>query len=148
FLMSDGDPDSPFYQFARKGFERGSLLPGSSPLPEQARIIISLRAGQPGDPAWWDRIEERLGMRPIGPQEGMAILGLMRRRLDGMAMDDDRLFRALTILFERGKLPASSHAEFGDYALTVLGRPDVATRLFVDAVSVPPRDPAYGRKIL
>src|SRR5690606_19589931 len=87
FLMSGGDPDSPFYQFARKEFERGSLLPGSSPLPEQALIIISLRAGQPVDPAWWDRIEEKLGTRPIGPQEGMAILGLMRRRLDGMAID-------------------------------------------------------------
>ncbi len=148
FLMSGGNPDSPFFQFARKEFERGSLLPGSSPLPEQALIIISARAGQPADPIWWDRIEEKLRTRPIGPQEGMAILGLMRRRQDGMTIDDRRLSQALDVLFERGKLPPSSYAEYGDYALTVLNRPDLATRLFVDAVSVPPRDPAYGRKIL
>src|SRR5690606_31888289 len=37
--FSGGNPDSPFFQFAVREFERGSKLSGSSPLPEQGLLL-------------------------------------------------------------------------------------------------------------
>jgi hypothetical protein len=148
FLMAGNSADSPFYWFAMREFERGSQLPKSSPLPEQALIILSITAGQEPQQAWWDRIDRKLTERPIGPQEGMTVMGMLRKRMNGMAIDDYRLSRSLEILFERGQLPANAYAEYGDYALGILGNADLSTRMFVQSVSVAPRDPAYGQQVL
>lgn len=148
FLMAGNSPDSPFYHFAMLEFERGSQLPTSSPLPEQALIILSTTAGQQAKTEWWDRMDRKLTHRPISPQEGMAVMGLLRRRMQGLAIDDHRLAQSLAILFERGRMPPNYYAEYGDYALSILEQPALSTRLFVESVSVAPRDPRYGQQIL
>lgn len=128
--LSDANPDSPFFQFAMKEFERGSRLPKSSPLPEQGLILLAATTGQPVQDRWWQSLIEKVQRRPVGPQEVIAVTGLMKQRYAGIAMDDQRLAQAYSLLLARGDLPAHLHAEFGDFALNYLHDEDQADAAF------------------
>jgi hypothetical protein len=147
-ILADRSPDSPFYQFAEAEFERGSRLPGASPLPEQALILLAATAGLEPKQEWWSRIEHKLSTQTIGPQESSAVMGLLKQRYNGLELDDAMLARSLRLLFSRQQMPAAAHAQYGDYALNYLHDEALATRQFVDAVSVPPLDPDYATQIL
>src|SRR5690606_13318529 len=115
--MSDGNPDSPFYAMGALEFERGSRLPGASPLPEQGLILMAATTGQPVKDAWWDRLIHKVRTRPLGPQETMSVTGLMSQRYRGVALDDRRLSEAYAALLQRAP-QAHLFARYGDFALT------------------------------
>lgn len=146
--MSGMDPNSPFYFMAVKEFERGSRLPGSSPLPEQGLILIAALSGQVADPAWWNRLNEKISTRPIGPQEQGAIQGLMQHRYKGLALDDQQLGKALATMFQRSKMPPGAYAQYADYAMVYLHDEDLAERMFVAAIDNNPTDSDYATRIL
>jgi hypothetical protein len=141
--LGGDDANSPFYSLAQKEFERGSRLPGASPLPEQGLLILSAAAGVPAEPAWWDRFQQKIEQRPIGPQERMAVVGLLRQREKGLPIDDRRLAQAYTVLLERHPAPAHIHAQFGDHAISHLGDAALAESLFLKATDLSADDPEY-----
>lgn len=146
--MSDSLPNSPFFDFAAAEFERSSLLPSASPLPEQGLILMHATVGKPVKDEWWQRLIHKVKTRPISPQESMAVLGLMRQRYEGVELDDDRLSEALRALLDRKRQPAHVYARIGDYALTYLNDEDFADRMFLSAIEYSTHDPEYGARVL
>src|SRR5690606_8457669 len=114
---------------ATKEFERGSRLPGSSPLPEQGLILMTASSAQTVNPVWWDRLNEKLRTRPIGPQEQGAISGLMQHRYKGLALDDEQLGKALATMCQRSKMPPKAYAQYADYAMIYLHDENLAERM-------------------
>lgn len=144
--MSDSDPDSPFFHLGQQEFERGSRLPGSSPLPEQGLIVMAATTGQPVRTEWWVSLIHKVRTRPIGPQETMAVTGLLERRYEGIPLDDAYLETAVAALIERAP-SATLYARYGDYALTYLGNRDLARRMFLEAVNLSRDDPSYAPRL-
>ena len=139
-VLGDGSAESPFYAMAMREFERGASLPTSSPLPEHALLLMAAIAGEDANPAWWDGLDRKLLERKIGPQEKLAVFGLLRQRFEGLALDDRRLMRSLGIAFSKGDFPPSAHVQFADYALQFGHDEAMATRLYVQAITLPPPD--------
>jgi len=145
--MAGASGDSPFTAMAEAEFERGSRLPNASPLPEQALILVAASQGRPVKDEWWDRLIEKVRMRPIGVQEVMAVSGLLNQRYNGIELDDRRLSQALHVLFVRKEMSAYLYAQYGDYALTYLHDDALAEEMFVRAIDRAPTDAAYAARI-
>ncbi|MEO6102826.1 MAG: hypothetical protein ABIP44_04200, partial [Pseudoxanthomonas sp.] len=146
--MSGGDPNSAFFDFGRREFERGSQLPNSSPLPEQGLILMAATTGLPVKDEWWRRFIHKIQTRPISPEEAMAVSGLLRQRYEGIALDDQRLSQAGQALLARGNQPQQLYAQVGDHALTYLHDEALADRMFVGAIGRDPTDADYANRIL
>lgn len=114
---SGNDPASPLFARAIEEFRRGMALPGASPLPEHALILLMAHNGLPGEDAWWDSLEEKLRRRPIGPQEMLAMTALLRERKNGLVFDDARFQRAWAVLDGRGAVTPELGASYGNYLL-------------------------------
>jgi len=146
--MSGNDPESPFLSMGMQEFERGSRLPDASPLPEQGLLLMAAVSGYPVDPAWWDQLEEKIRTQPLGPQQVMAVQGLLTQHQRGNRVDPVRLARAYQTMLDRGGFPGHVHARFADFVLEELGDEDMANRLFVEAVSVDPDDSEFAWRLL
>lgn len=146
--LATQSPDSPFYGLAIEEFERGARLPGGSPLPEQGLVLMAASRGQPAEDWWWESMLSKLRFRPIGPQESMAVSGLLTNRLQGIELDDRRLAEAYGILAERGGVPVSDYLAYANHAGTILKDPALATRMYVAAMASPRMTPAYAQQIL
>lgn len=147
-LMSDMNPDSPFYRMAMLEFERGAVLPAASILPEQGLLLMSAASGRSANPAWWDRLERKLRTRPVSPQDLAGMMGLIDQRFAGLALDDARLSRAAAIAFERGRpAEAAMYARYGEYVLTYGNDEALASRLFVKAIEHSPHDREYANRL-
>jgi hypothetical protein len=146
--MAESNPDSPFYAWGIREFERGSRLPNASPLPEQGLILSAAAAGQPVKDEWWDRMIHKLETRPVGVQEGLAVVGLLRQRSEGVELDDRRLAEAYTTLAGRSGQLASTYAAMGDHAINTLGDEPLARELFLKAIDACRENPAYARQII
>lgn len=147
-VMSDSNPDSPFFSLGEQEFERASLLPNASPLPEQGLILMAATTGQPVNNEWWERLVAKIRTRPIGPQEIISVTGLMKQRYAGIELDDQRLSEAYAALLARDTMPAQFYAQYGDYALTYLHDEALADRMFVSAIERAPADAGYAVQIL
>lgn len=146
--MSDGNPNSPFYSFGAQEFERGSRLPGASPLPEQGLILMAATTGQPVNEEWWDRLVHKIRTQPPGPQQSIAVIGLMTQFRRGVELDPKRLGETYQALLDRDLWPAHMYAEFGDFALNELDDQDLADRMFVMAVKRDPSDLQFAALVL
>lgn len=147
-VMADGNKNSPFFSMAVTEFERGSRLPGSSPLPEQGLILLAGSVGEPAQEIWWQRLIEKLHTRPLGPQEQGAIAGLVKHRYEGIEIDDRHLAEAYAILAERSELPPFVYAQFGDHALRYLHDDALADRMFAAAIDSKKVDSKYAVQLL
>lgn len=146
--MSGSNPDSPFFDFGMREFERGSLLPNASPLPEQGMILMAATTGQPVKDEWWSRLIQKVETRPVSPQETMAVTGLLKQRYAGIPLDDRRLSQAYQSLLGRGGQPAQMYAQFGDYALKYLNDEGLADKMFVSSIEQNPTDADYANQII
>lgn len=146
--MADNSAGSPFFLMAMSEFERGSLLPTSSPLPEQGLIIMAAVSGAPTNAAWWDRIDRKLRNNPVGPQESMAITGLVTQRAQGLPIDDARLSQAYEILLIRKPGNASLHSLYAQYQLKVMRNQKLAARHFAMSIWSENAGPEYRERIL
>lgn len=146
--LSDNDADSPFHQFAREEYERGARLPGASPLPEQGLIVLAGTAGVPAQDAWWDSLISKLQDRPIGPQEMMAVTGLMAQRRDGVTMDDERLSQAYAVLLARGGMHPTLYIQYGDFAADALKDDALAERIYFEALESPLMDEQLANRMI
>lgn len=146
--MAGGNPDSPFRAKGEAEFERGSRLPNASPLPEQGLILVAASQGRPVKDEWWDRLIHKLKTRPLGPQEAMAVTGLLKQRYKGIVLDDRRLSEACSALLARRRMPAHVYAQYGDFALNYLKDEALAERMFVAAIERNPKDADYATRII
>lgn len=140
-VLAGNDANSRFYAMGIREFERGSRLPGASPMPEQGLIAFSAAAGQAADPAWWDRMAEKFRTRVIGPQEFSILTGLLELRRGGVVLDDRRFAEVYQIMCERTLMPPSQYIAFGEHALFQLQDEDLAFRLFVMGLDRSGNDP-------
>lgn len=132
--MSYASHDALFQQMAEREYERGSRLPGSSPMPEQGLLMLAANQGRPSKPEWWDRVIAKLESQAIGPQEMAMITGLLDYRLQGLPIDDIRLAEAYVVLVNRMQLPPTQYFAFGMHALVQLEDKPLAGQLFELAV--------------
>lgn len=146
-ILADGNPQSPFYAMGMTEFERGARLGNASPLPEQALILFSASMDQPVKDEWWRSFIAKLQTRPIGPQEQIAVSGLLEHRYKGVELDDHRLAEAYSTLAARVKLPARVYARLGDHALNYAHDQALADRMFVAAIETDPSDRDYAAMI-
>lgn len=146
--MSGSNPNSPFFDFGRREFERGSLLPNASPLPEQGLILMAATTHLPVKDEWWNRLIHKIETQPISPQQTAAVTGLLGQRYAGVVMDDRRLSQACQTLLARPGQPAHLYAQFGDYALNYLHDDTLADRMFVIAIERSHSDKEYADRLL
>lgn len=146
--ISGVDPDSPFYDFGKREFERAAALPGASALPEQGLIIMAASTGQPVDPAWWDSIMRKLRTGPRSVQQNLAVSGLLGTLNEGKPIDKARLVQAGLILGQRGGLAPEVLAQLGDIAVNDLHDTAASNHLFADAVRRTHGKSDYARQIL
>jgi hypothetical protein len=142
-LRAGGDATSEFYAMAEAEFERGSMVPNASPMPEQGLIVLAASAGQPAKAEWWDRVVHKLETRAIGPQELSMITGLLEMRENGLPIDDARFSDAYLVLVNRMQMPASQYYAFGDHALRHLQDEALALGLFKRAVEQSADQPEF-----
>lgn len=146
---SDGNPDSPFLQFAIEEFKRGSKLEDAGPFPEQGLILVSTMAGQPVDPDWWDTLVWKIQTQPIGPEHTMAVTGMLKQHRSGFALDPARLATVYQALLDRRpRWPGHVLANFADFVFEELDEPGRATRLYVRAVTDNPADLEFAHLLL
>ncbi len=145
--MAGNNPSSPFFSFAMAEFERGMKLPGSSPLPEHALILMAASADKPADNAWWDSLIRKLQTNPPGTQELLALKGLISQRSETLVLDDDRLAAACAALDTRNALPARVLAMCGDHAINYGNRPETAAHYFQRAVALSEDDPQFVKRM-
>ncbi|MBW8312517.1 MAG: hypothetical protein K0M64_10850 [Rhizobium sp.] len=140
-ILAANDPESPYFAMAEHEFERGSLIPGSGPLPEQGLIVLAASAGLDAKDEWWDRIVQKLESRVIGPQELTMIVGFLDLAAQGLPIDDHRLSEAYAVLARRAIMPASQYYAFGLHALEYADDPALAEVLLRSAVDHSEGDP-------
>ncbi|MBX3725709.1 MAG: hypothetical protein KF823_07295 [Xanthomonadales bacterium] len=142
------DPEHRAYGLARAEFQRAADLPGASPLPEQGLILLATAAGQPVDPAWWAAIEDKLAHRRVGPQEVVAVTGLLQRHQEGLTLDAEALYRVLALLLvRRPDLPAHMAMALADLAMKDLDDPERTRAALREVARRSAGDPAYVRQV-
>jgi tetratricopeptide (TPR) repeat protein len=141
-ILTNYDPRSPFTGRALAAVEKASLLPGSGILPEQAGLMLASRAGLEPNPQWWARMHGKLRARPIGPQERGAIASMTRCQVDGLCQFPPEAMMELFATALQRPDPEIMNI-YGDYALNVLHDPDLALKLWLDAIELDPGQPQY-----
>ncbi|MCI2263306.1 hypothetical protein [Xanthomonas indica] len=144
---SGGEVDSVNYTLAMAELARASALPRSSPLPEQAMILINAKAGRPVNPEWQARIVQKFETRPLGPQEFSAFYALHSERMDGTPVSDQLLKTISEIYVRRQPGLLDAHLLYADYAGRVLHDPRLASREYCAAVRIK-KDLAYDEHLI
>lgn len=114
------DPASPLYAKAIDAFERAGTIRNSSPLPEQALILLANRAGRPVEVRWWDSLEGKIQGNALGPQEFTSIYALHAAALKGAALPHDRLVRLFEAFLHRRPHHLEMNLVYADFARIVL----------------------------
>lgn len=134
YEMADGNPGSPFNDFALTEFARGSQLPGASVVSDQGRILLASSLGRDVPDEWWLQLISKLERGPISPETTSSMFGLLSNRMNGVVLDDKYLVQAFVAMFDKVRMPAHSYAQFADYALNIAGEQLVAEVMFGRAI--------------
>ncbi len=146
-LLSHYDPASPFTAASRRVLERASALPDGSPLAEQALLMQSGHLRQPGDPAWWARLEAKLQQRPPGPQEIESLYSLVQCTIAGDCSFTPSHMQAALQAALRHPSPQVL-AIYANYAINVLHDRTLALSLASESVRLAPRDPKFRENLI
>lgn len=143
--LAGNDSRSLGWSMAVGEFEHAAALPNSSPLADQALIVLGARVGNPVPDPVWDRFAEKVLRRPAGPQELSAVNGVVECRIAGSCKfaDEQRLFNLLVEVVQRNPRSSRLRAIYANYAFNVMRDPDLAMRMIREAVMLSPTDPGY-----
>lgn len=147
-LLANNDASSPLFAKGIEEFERGSRVPGASPMPEQGLIVYSALAGRPARSEWWDRVIQKLKTRAVGPQEIGMIVDLLRMRNEGIEIDDSRFADAYLVLVNRIDMPAVQYYAFAEHSLKFLNDEQLASGLLQLVIDKSMDDPEFVRGII
>jgi hypothetical protein len=135
--------DSPFLPAAQDALGRAMAVPNATALPATAAILLDARLHRSIDPMLWQRLQERLRARPIGPEERRAMASLVDCQISHHC---DLPRTAMVASFE-ASLAHGRDAEvlnvYGNYALNVLLDPNTALQLWLEATRIAPNVPEY-----
>lgn len=140
-----GNQQSPLWSLAEQEFHRAGELPGSSPLPEQALIILSARYGRPLDVDVWPSFQRKILRRRIGVQEEGALRAVVECRVKGECQfaDERPLFDVLGAALSQNPRSARLHALYGSYAYNVMGDHKLGVEMLREAVRLSPDAMVY-----
>lgn len=139
-ILSDFHADSPYFAPAVDALERAMRVPGATPLPESAAILLAARAGVPARPEWWLGLRQKLRSRKIGLSEAGALTTLSDCVIEGYCELSRRdIVATFLSALEQGPNARVLHA-YGVYAFKVLGEEAFAVTLLTDAVRLAPRE--------
>lgn len=144
-LLEDArsDVNAPSWSMARREFEHAASLPDSSPMAEQALIIMDGRTDQPIPSARWESFRAKLARRQAGPHELSALRGVVVCRVQKKCkLDDQQLLDTFGVALQRNPRSGRIHAEYANFAYNVLGDRALAVRVMRDAVRLEPDEPA------
>lgn len=143
--LSEGDTSSPAWSMAEREFQRAANLPGDSPLPEQALIIMRTSHGQSVPAATWSSLRSKLAQHKISPSGINALDGITSCRVSGRCSfrDEKELFLTLTSTIDANPDADRLHAIFADYAFHVLNDPNLAITSIRKAVRLRPGETGY-----
>ncbi len=140
-----GDVESPLWSLAEQEFHHAAQVPGGSPLPEQALIILSASHGRPLPDDVWPSFRAKLTKRRAGPQEQGALKAVVDCRISGRCRfeDEQQLFDTLQKVLRANPHSALMHAIYGNYAFNVMRDPELAVAMLREAVRLAPAQLAY-----
>ncbi|EIL91041.1 tetratricopeptide repeat protein [Rhodanobacter spathiphylli] len=147
--LSRNDPKSPMYPRAVAEFEHTASLPSSSPLAEQALLLMAASSGSPIKQKWWDGFLRKLETRPIGPQEFIALNALATKRVNdnATAIDDHELQRAFEIMIQRQPKRSTWHVQYADLASLVLHDGKLAKQQLLIALELEHDSPSFAKEL-
>lgn len=143
--LADNDRSSPAWGLAIKEFEHAASLPNSSPLPDQALIILGGQAGGETSDDVWRRFSKKLLRRAAGPQELSALEGVLECRVAGHCKfgNEQSLFTLMAQMSQRNPNSSRLRAMYANYAFNVIGDRRLAMRMIREAVAIDPSDAVY-----
>lgn len=135
-------PRSPAWGLAEKEFEHAAALPGGSPLPEQALIILHSYQGRTQSPQVWASLERKISRRALGPQESGALEAVVACRVQGGChpVDERVLLDLLTTATVANPNSSRIRLVFANYAFNAMKDYPLAMELLREAVRISPDD--------
>lgn len=143
--LANNDPQAPGWSMAIREFEHAAALPHSSPLADQALIILQSREGAVVPDLVWKRFAEKLARHAAGPQELSALEGVVECRVAGKChfADEGHLFSVLAATVQANPQSSRLRALYANYAFNVMGDRELAMRMVREAVLLSPQDAGY-----
>src|SRR5690606_23225827 len=112
-------------------------------------ILTAAMSGRPADPSWWNSLLHKVRTQPIGPEQHMAVTGILKQHNEGFKVDADRLAEVYEALIERKARPSGAmYAALADLVAADIADTDRARALYVKAVSASSDDPAFAASLL
>ncbi|MFA4643126.1 hypothetical protein P2A00_08285 [Xanthomonas perforans] len=142
-----GEADSVNYNFAMAELERAMGLPRSSPLPEQALILIAVNGGRQPEENWTRSIVKKFETRPLGPQEFSAFYSLISDRMKGVKVSDKLIVQLSELYTRRQPNLLDAHLLYADYAGRILHDYSLSAREYCYAVGIK-KDSGYGVRLI
>ncbi|KRB39519.1 hypothetical protein ASD82_10940 [Rhodanobacter sp. Root179] len=128
--------------------ERGMALPNSSPLPEQALLLLAAVGKVPLQQVWWDSLLHKLKTRPFGPQEANALRALLSARINNDAdVDAHQLQEACELALKQLPWSPDLYINYADLASQSLHDPELAIQQWQQALILIRGDLAYEKQI-
>lgn len=142
---ANNDPATPGWALAEAEFVHAAGLPGGSPLPEQALIIMAARAQRAPPLGTWERLERKVLRRALGAQEISALEALVECHVSGPCRSRDApiLAELLPRVVQGNPNSARIRAIYANFAFNVMADPKLAMLLIREAVVLSPKDIVY-----
>ncbi|HJR74836.1 MAG TPA: hypothetical protein VJ806_14500 [Luteimonas sp.] len=141
---SGGDPSSPQWQFARKEFEHAAALPRSSPLPEQALIIMDSRSGRKTPASVWRSFRAKFSARVITPEGENALFAVLACRQKGICRLSEReLYETFAVALKRNPRSAVLHSMYASFAFNIIRDHGLGIAVMRTAVHLAPADAQF-----
>ncbi|TKR29808.1 hypothetical protein FCE95_16990 [Luteimonas gilva] len=142
--QSGGDPSSAQWFLAHKEFEHAAFLPRSSPLAEQALIIMDSRLRRPVPQDIWRSFQRKFRERAIGPEGLNALHGVLAcRQRDECHFEDRDLYDTFAIALTVNPDSAIVHSLYATFAFNIMRDHELGIRVMRDAVRLAPNDAQY-----
>jgi hypothetical protein len=142
-FLSKYDPRSPYFPLAVNAFQTARKVPNAGLLPAHGLLILQARSGQATDADLWEEVFRDLSERPLGPQEVAAVGSLTQCAVDNVCdFPADRMLNMYAAAMRQGE-QAEILNLFANYALNILGDPNLAIAGWTRATTLRPGEPQY-----
>ena len=142
-ILSNYQPSSPYVERAFDALDRAMHVPNATALPESAAITLAARTGRPIPSAWWESLQRKLRMRPVGPQETGALATLVACQLQQPCPLPSRDMSASFAAALAHGPNAEVLSIHGNYALNIQHDPTQALQLWRQAAQLAPQTIQY-----